>query len=70
MNAYDKPPIGVSPHWFVYRKRITELNEAIGRQLEYIENHQGTICLKSKYQVIAEWAKEIEHLARLEAELR
>ena len=28
MAEWIKPPLGVSPHWFVYRQRIEELNKA------------------------------------------
>ena len=64
-----KPPLGVSPHWFVYRQRIEELNRAIARYLEHIEKKQHTQELKQEYGAIAEWAKEIQHLALLEADL-
>lgn len=64
-----KPPLGVSPHWFVYLKRIKELYEAIGRYIEYIEQNRSIELHASHYEVIAEWAKEIEVLALLEAEI-
>lgn len=69
MDEWIKPPIGVGPHWFVYRKRIEELNEAIGRYLEHIEKNHHAIYTKQAYECIAEWAKEIEVLALLEADL-
>ena len=69
MGEWIKPPIGVSPHWFVYRQRIDELNKAIARYLEHIEKKQHTAELKQEYEAIAEWAKEIQHLALLEADL-
>ena len=69
MAEWIKPPIGVSPHWFVYRQRIDELNKAIARYLEHIEKKQHTAELKQEYEAIAEWAKEIQHLALLEADL-
>ena len=69
MAEWIKPPIGVSPHWFVYRQRIEELNGAITRYLEHIEKKQYTQDLKQEYEAIAEWAKEIQHLALLEADL-
>ena len=64
-----KPPLGVSPHWFIYPKRMTELNEAIGRFLAHIE--QNRFCEKhmQHFEAIAEWADEIKNLALLEAEL-
>ena len=69
MAKYIKPPLGVSPHWFVYRTRIKELNEAISRYLEYIEENQLIAETKQMYEQIAEWAKEIQALALLEARL-
>lgn len=65
----NKPPLGVSPHWFVYLKRIEELHEAIGRYIEYVHNTWHMECKADKYKAIAGWAKEIENLALLEAEL-
>lgn len=64
-----KCPLGVSPHWFVYMQRMTELNNAIGRYLEYINERRHTIEARQSYELIAQWAKEIEKLAMLEAEL-
>lgn len=69
MAEWIKPPLGVSPHWFVYRQRIEELNKAIARYLEHIEKKQHTQELKQEYRAIAAWAKEIQHLALLEADL-
>lgn len=65
-----KPPLGVSPHWFVYLKRMKELNEAIGRFLEYIDT--TTMNTKGRadyYEAIAEWSVEITQLALLEVKL-
>lgn len=70
MDEWIKPPIGVSPHWFVYHSRMEELNKSIERYLEHIEKHNHTIQTKQYYECIAEWAKEIEVLALLEADLR
>ena len=36
MNEYIKPPIGVSPHWYIHNKRIEELSEAITRYSDFI----------------------------------
>ena len=69
MDGDIKPPLGVGPHWFVYKNRIEELNEAIARFLEYINKHQHAITVGRYYEAIEGWAKEIEHLARLEADL-
>lgn len=64
-----KPPLGVSPHWFYHPKRIIELNEAIGRFLEHIEMNKHTERHDQHYRAIAMWAREMECLALLEAEL-
>lgn len=69
MMEYQKPPIGVSPHWFVYTKRMEELNETIGRYLAHIKSTHHIGETKQCFEVIAQWAKEIEKLALLEAEL-
>lgn len=69
MAECAKPPLGASPHWFVYRQRIKELNEAIGRHIEYIDQHQHIERISAYYGAIAQWAKEIEVLALLEVEL-
>ena len=69
MPSYVKPPIGVRPHWYVHNERIKELAEAINRFTEHISAHQNTIDLTQYYESIAEWAKEIECLAKLEAAL-
>ena len=65
----NKPPLVVSPHWFVCHQRIKELSDAIGRHIEYIEQHQHTANHSAYYGAIARWAKEIETLALLEAEI-
>ena len=65
----EKPPLGVCPHWFVNPKRMAELNEAIGRFIEHIKSHQHIESHSQHYKAIALWAREIETLALLEAEL-
>ena len=65
----SKPPLGVSPHWFVYVKRITELYEAIGRYIAHIEQNRHIENHTQHYKVIAQWAKEIEVLSLLLAEI-
>ena len=65
----NKPPLGVSPHWFVYQQRMEELNDAIGRYLNHIKVNHSIENQFLHYGVIAKWAKEIETLALLEAEL-
>ena len=69
MAKLIKPPLGVSPHWLVYRQRIEDLNEAIARYLEHIEKKHHIQELKQEYEAIAMWAKEIQYLALLEADL-
>ena len=69
MAEWIKPPIAVSPHWFVYQARMDELNKAIARYLEHIKEHHHTIKTKQYYECIAKWAREIEVLALLEAQL-
>lgn len=69
MAEYQKPPLGVSPHWFVHHKRIQELNEAISRYIDYISQHHSCIDTKEHYRVISKWAKEIETLSLLIAKL-
>ena len=68
-RAVIKPPLGVSPHWFVYRRRMQELNDAIGRYIEHIALNQHIENHSEYYGAIAQWAKEIEALALMEAEL-
>ena len=63
-----KPPLGVSPYWYVYQKRITELHEAIGRYVEYISTHKSC-CSVQEHKLIAKWARELEVLSLLIAEL-
>lgn len=65
----NKPPLGVSPHWFVYSKRIHELHEAIGRYIEHVEEARHIENHSQHYKAIAQWAREIEVLALLEAEM-
>ena len=69
MMEYPKPPIGVSPHWFVHHKRMEELNDAIGRYLAHIKSIHHMGYTKQCFEVIAQWAKELERLATLEMEL-
>lgn len=69
MDEWVKPPLGVCPHWFVYRQRIEELNKAISRYLEHIEKNQHIAELKQYYEAIADWAKEIQLLAEIEIKM-
>lgn len=66
----NKPPLGVKPHWLVYQERIEDLNKSIERNAKYIrENHLTGEERKTYFRYIAQWAKEIEALARLETEI-
>lgn len=66
----SKPPLGVSPHWFVYHKRMTELCDTIARYLAYIGTSQNITNHEQYYKAIAMWAKEIEQLALLEVQIK
>lgn len=64
-----KPPVGVSPHWYVHNRRIAELSEAIKRYAEFTHcrtTHKDSI---NDYKVICKWAKEIEKLANMQIEI-
>lgn len=69
MNDYIKPPIGVSPHWFVYNKRIKELSNAITRYTDFIMRYNNIQDGRDCYNVISEWANEIKMLAEIEIQL-
>lgn len=64
-ELFVKPPIGVAPHWYFYRRRIEALNEAIGRYLSYIAEKHCTMDTRDSYLLISRWAKEIEELSLL-----
>ncbi len=50
---YEKPPIGVSPYWYVYQCRIKDLSEVITRYAEYkLFNEQYA-------KLIKQWGNEI-----------
>lgn len=65
----DKPPIGASPHWFYTQKRMKELNEAIGRHLDFAYEQRALSKQAPRYELIAEWSEELKTLALLEARL-
>jgi hypothetical protein len=48
-------PIGIIPHWLWLEKRMKELTKTIQRYVEWDPTHEA----------IAEWAHELETLARL-----
>lgn len=61
--ANEKPPIGVSPWWFIYPKRVIELSEAISRYAEFSLKHTLVRKTKEDYKAIRQWAMEIEKIA-------
>lgn len=69
MNEYIKPPIGVSPHWYVHNKRIVELSEAITRYSDFIMRYVNIKDERDYYKSIAKWADEIKKLAEIEIQL-
>ena len=60
---YIKPPIGVSPYWFTYPKRVIELSKAITRHAEFSLEHTLVRKTKEDYKAIHQWATEIAKLA-------
>ena len=69
MNEYIKPPIGVSPHWYVHNKRIMEISEAITRYSDFIMRYANIKDERDCYKAIAKWADEIKKLAEIEIQL-
>ena len=69
MNEYIKPPIGVSPHWYIHNKRIKELSEAITRYSDFIMRYVNVKDERDCYKSIAKWADEIKKLAEIEIQL-
>lgn len=69
MSEYIKPPLGVSPHWYVYNKRIEELSNAITRYTDFIMRYNNIKDGRDSYNAIAEWANEIKMLAEIEIQL-
>ena len=69
MSEYIKPPLGVSPHWYVYNKRIEELSNAITRYTEFIMRYNNIKDGRDYYKAIAEWANEIKMLAEIEMQV-
>lgn len=68
-NNFIKPPLGVSPHWWVYNRRIKDLSEAITRYADFTGDHNHTLDVKEYYELMAKWATEIKLLAEAEAKL-
>lgn len=69
MNEYIKPPIGVSPHWYIHNKRIKELSEAITRYSDFIMRYTNVQDERKYYEFIAKLAAEIKMLAVIEISL-
>ena len=69
MSNNVKPPIGVSPHWYVHNKRIEELSKAITRYTTFIMEHGNTLDGADYYECIAKWADEIKMLSLIEIQL-
>ena len=63
--ATEKPPIGVSPWWFIYPKRVIELSEAITRYAEFSRKHTLVRKTKDDYKAIYQWAMEIAEIAKV-----
>lgn len=69
MSEFIKPPIGVSPHWYIHNKRIKELSEAITRYSDFIMRYVHIKDDRDYYQSIAKWADEIKMLSEMEIRL-
>lgn len=69
MSEFIKPPIGVSPHWYIHNKRIKELSEAITRYADFIMRYVNVKDERDYYKSIAKWADEIKMLAEMEIPL-
>lgn len=69
MSEFIKPPIGVSPHWYIHNKRIKELSEAITRYADFIMRYDNIKDNCNEYKLIAKWATEIKMLAEMEIPL-
>lgn len=69
MSEWIKPPIGVSPHWYIYNKRIKELSEAITRYSDFIMRVINIQDERKNYEFISKLATEIKMLAEIEISL-
>ena len=69
MNEYIKPPIGVSPHWYIHNKRIVELSKAITRYSDFIMRYVNVKDERDCYKSIAKWSDEIKMLSEIEIQL-
>ena len=69
MSEWIKPPIGVSPHWYIYNKRIKELSEAITRYSDFIMRGINIQDVRKYYEFISKLATEIKMLAEIEISL-
>lgn len=69
MNDWIKPPLGVSPHWYIYNKRIKELCDAITKYSDFIMHCPDVQDERKYYELISKWATEIKMLAEIEIPL-
>lgn len=60
----EMPPLGVSPWWFIYPKRVVELSEAIKRYAEFSSKHTLIRSTKEDYKMIYQWAMEIAEISK------
>ena len=69
MSEWIKPPLGVSPHWYIHNKRIKELSEAITRYSDFIMHYSNVQDGRKYYELISKWATEIKMHAEIEIPL-
>ena len=62
--ATEKPPLGVSPWWFIYPKRVIELSEAITRYADFSSKRTLIRNTVADYKMIHQWALEIAEIAK------
>lgn len=53
MSDWIKPPLGVSPHWYIYNKRIKELGEAITKYSDFIMHYSDVQDGRKYYELIS-----------------
>ena len=64
-----KPPLGVSPAWFVYPKRIKELAEAIVKRADFASTNTLIRDTHKDFELIAQWADELAKLTKAYVEI-
>jgi len=71
MTDYLKPPIGVSPEWYVIPRRIKELSEALVRYSEFYEQCHNIIRNEEEiFKLMRSWALELAMLCEVHNENR